>query len=272
MNESDNCDKNNDQNNIDQNNIDQNNSTLNSNNNMNYWQNNNQTVDSKNNNECNKCNKMPCENWYCQFHNHMGNWDCHWRENRMPILATAFSVFLGSLAFQIFSFLCKYVFVGMSCLMMPFKNMLTPIQQNVYVARDVDLSTKRSSGEISNIQTVSVASPSVPNTTSGISVITATPETEKPRQPSDMDKITKPSDMDKITKPSDMDKITKPSNMDNQLPINPNVPNKGEDLSASDKLTKSPQDPKEKNVYVARDVDLLTKRSGGEISNIQTDL
>jgi len=103
-------------------------------------------------------------------------------------------------------------------------------------------------------------------------VITATPETEKPRQPSDMDKITKPSDMDKITKPSDMDKITKPSNMDNQLPINPNVPNKGEDLSASDKLTKSPQDPKEKNVYVARDVDLLTKRSGGEISNIQTDL
>ena len=249
MNESDNHDNNNDQNNIDQNN-----STLNSNNNMNYWQNNNQTVDGKNNNECNKCNKMPCENWYCQFHNHMGNWDCHWRENRMPILANAFSVFLGSLAFQVFSFLCKYVFVGMSCLMMPFKNMRTPIQQNVYVARDVDLSTKRSSGEISNIQTVSVASPSVPNTTSGISVTTATPETEKPRQPSDMDKITKPSDMD------------------NQLPINPNVPNKGEDLSASDKLTKSAQDPKEKNVYVARDVDLLTKRSGGEISNIQTDL
>jgi len=184
----------------------------------------------------------------------------------MSIFASAFAVFLGSLAFQVFSFICKYVFVGMSCLMMPFKNMLTPIQQNVYVARDVDLSTKRSTGEISNIQTVSVASPSLPNTNSAISVTTATPEIEKPRPPSnmdmdmEMDKMIKPSDIDKITKPSDMikpsdiDKITKPSDkitkssdmeMDNYPPINPNVSNKGEDLNISDKPTKSPQGPKD---------------------------
>jgi len=52
-------------------------------------------------------------------------------------------------------------------------------------------------------------------------VITATPETEKPRQPSDMDKITKPSDMDmdpkNVVKPEDI------ANPSSQLIVSNNV-------------------------------------------------